>query len=256
MSGLAMVSAMATPMSRVLAVPGPSVPALLVTAFATFMTCRSLSVIAAPTVLGMLALPVLPAIPALGKFVPFVVPVASPFVPALTVTPFAAFVTRHSLAVIAAPAVLGMLASPVVSALSKFASANLLALGIFISAFVPVPSAARPQLVIGLFAMSTPIVAAFFVVPPIAFVARIATINCSRLATVNCSRLATVVRGAIATVVRQFVRSDLVARRQTPVKTSRKLHQDGSCKSSHKHQHAISHPTAPSPDSRRGFSRG
>jgi hypothetical protein len=196
-----MMSAMAGPMSRVLAVPGPFVPAIAVTPFATFMTCRSLSVIAAPAVLGMLASPVLPA-------------------------------------------------------LGKLASAALLALGKFVSFAVLVPSAARPRRVIGLLAMFTPIVAAFSVVPPIAFVACIATIKCSRLATLECSRLATVVRGAIATVVRQFVRSDLVARRQTPVKTGRKLHQDGSCKSSHKHQHAISHPTAPSPDSRRGFSRG
>jgi hypothetical protein len=203
-----------------------STPMVMVSPTMMLMSGRVMAVMAVMTV----SMP--SVMSALAPPMSRVLAVPGPFVPATAMTPFATFMTRHSLSVIATPAVLGMLASPVVPALRKFVPAIVPALGKIASVVVAVPSAARPRPVIGLLAMSTTVTAAFTSVPPIAFVACIAT----------------VVRPRIATVVCQFVRSGLVALRQAPVKMGCKLQQRGCRNSSQKHQHVISHPTTPSPD--------
>jgi len=170
---------MLTPMSLVLAVPSPFVPAAAVAPFASFMTRRLLSVFAAFAMFGMLAASMLPEF---GKFHVVAVAVPSPFVSAVAMAPFASFMTLRLFSVFAAPAVLGMFAASLFSEFGKFRSV----------AF-EVPSAVRPRPVIGLLAMFTAVVAAFSIVPPIAFVA--------------CS----------PTVELQFVRSGLVALREAPV---------------------------------------
>jgi hypothetical protein len=170
---------------------------------------------------------------------------ASPFAPAVAVTAIGLLMARPSLFVVAAPTALGSL-SPVLSALgtplsSMLSAFVIAALGKFVPIDVAMPPTTCPRTIVGLFAICVTFPSARSVVPPIAaFVVPSATIVVS----------------AVTAIVRQFVRSDLVGLRRSPVQMDGELHQSGSCQPSQKHQHVASHSIIPSPDSRPFDSRG
>jgi hypothetical protein len=171
---------------------------------------------------------------------------ASPFAPAVAVTAIGILMTQPSLFVVAAPAALGSFSSPVLSALgtplpSTLSAFVIAALGKFVPTDVAIPPTTCSRTIVGLFPICVTLPSARSVVPPIAFFV---------------VPSATIVVSAVAAIVRQFVRSDLVGLRRSPVHMGGELHQSGSCQPSQKHQHVVSHSTIPSPDSRPFDSRG
>jgi hypothetical protein len=174
---------------------------------------------------------------------------ASPFAPAVAVTAIGLLMARPSLFVVAAPTALGSL-SPVLSALgtplsSMLSAFVIAALGKFVPTDVAIPPTTCSRTIVGLFPICVTIwvtiPSARSVRPPIA---------------VLVVPSATIVISAVAAIVRQFVRSDLVGLRRSPIQMGGELHQSGSCQPSQKHQHVASHSIIPSPDSRPFDSRG
>jgi hypothetical protein len=159
---------------------------------------------------------------------------ASPFAPAVAVTAIGLLMARPSLFVVAAPTAFGSF-SPVLSAFV------IAALGKFDPIDVAMSPTTCPRTIVGLFAICVTFPSARSVVPPIA---------------VFVVPSATIVVSAVTAIVRQFVRSDLVGLRRSPVHMGCELHQSGSCQPSQKHQHVASHSIIPSPDSRPFDSRG